>query len=84
MADAVKYVISILPAMGKTGFANIGDLPTKEAKVLFYQLMGNLKNRKMDELGQETAFQHWFGEAFESDDCKVVGNIYENKNLLEP
>lgn len=28
------------------------------------------------------AFSHWFGEAFEANDCEVVGNIHENSELL--
>jgi uncharacterized phage protein (TIGR01671 family) len=28
------------------------------------------------------AFVHYFGEAFDSNMCEVVGNIYENSNLL--
>ncbi len=30
------------------------------------------------------AFQHWFGEAFEAKDCEVVGNQFENPELLKP
>jgi uncharacterized phage protein (TIGR01671 family) len=29
------------------------------------------------------AFQHWFGEAFESTDCEVMGNIYTTPELLK-
>ncbi len=28
------------------------------------------------------AFKHWFGEAFESTDCEVIGNILQNPELL--
>jgi hypothetical protein len=28
------------------------------------------------------AFSHWFGEAFDSEDCEVVGNIHDNHELL--
>jgi uncharacterized phage protein (TIGR01671 family) len=28
------------------------------------------------------AFQHWFGEACNPEDCEVMGNIYENAGLL--
>lgn len=28
-------------------------------------------------------FDHFFKEAVDSKDCEVIGNIYENKNLLE-
>lgn len=27
-------------------------------------------------------FSHWFGESCNSEDCEVIGNIYENKDLL--
>jgi len=30
------------------------------------------------------AFRHYFGEAFESHECEVVGNIYANPELLNP
>lgn len=29
------------------------------------------------------AFAHWFGEAFNSADCEVVGNIHEHPELLK-
>lgn len=28
-------------------------------------------------------FQHWFGEAMDSSDCEVIGNIYQNSDLLK-
>lgn len=28
------------------------------------------------------AFRHYFGEAFDGKDCEVVGNIYQNPELL--
>ncbi len=28
-------------------------------------------------------FSHWFGEAFEATDCEVVGNIFDNSELLK-
>lgn len=28
------------------------------------------------------AFRHYFGEAFDGKDCEVVGNIYQNSELL--
>lgn len=28
-------------------------------------------------------FTHWFGEAMDALDCEVIGNIYENQNLLK-
>jgi hypothetical protein len=32
---------------------------------------------------KDWAFLHWFGEAFNPEDCEVIGNIYEHKHLLE-
>ena len=29
------------------------------------------------------AFSHWFGESCDSDQCVVIGNIYENPDLLK-
>jgi uncharacterized phage protein (TIGR01671 family) len=29
------------------------------------------------------AFSHWFGEAFESTDCEVIGDIHQNPELLK-
>ena len=29
------------------------------------------------------AFVHYFGEAFEASECEVIGNIYENSDLLK-
>jgi hypothetical protein len=29
------------------------------------------------------AFQHWFGEAMDGNDCKVIGNIYQHPDLLK-
>lgn len=29
------------------------------------------------------AFRHWFGEACNPQDCAVVGNLYQNPDLLE-
>lgn len=30
------------------------------------------------------AFRHYFGEAFYSNECEVVGNLYESPELLNP
>jgi uncharacterized phage protein (TIGR01671 family) len=27
-------------------------------------------------------FQHWFGEAMEGKDCEVIGNVFQNQNIL--
>jgi uncharacterized phage protein (TIGR01671 family) len=29
------------------------------------------------------AFSHWFGESCDPKNCEVIGNIYENKDLLK-
>ena len=29
------------------------------------------------------AFSHWFGESCSPEDCEVIGNIHENKELLK-
>ena len=29
------------------------------------------------------AFDHYFGEAFDASECQVIGNVYDNPELLE-
>jgi len=31
---------------------------------------------------KEDVFLHYFGEAIEAEDCEVIGNIHDNKELL--
>jgi uncharacterized phage protein (TIGR01671 family) len=30
------------------------------------------------------AFSHWFGESCDPESCEVIGNIYQNPELLDP
>lgn len=32
---------------------------------------------------KQDAYMHYFGEAFESEDCEIIGNIHDNPDMLE-
>lgn len=32
---------------------------------------------------KQDAFMHYFGEAIEAEECEVIGNVYDNHELLE-
>ena len=32
---------------------------------------------------KQDAFMHYFGEAIEAEECEVIGNVYDNPELLE-
>lgn len=60
-----------------------GDVIQSESGEFVYQVVFN--ETRFASFGlkrKQDVFLHYFGEALEAEDCKVIGNEFENKELL--
>ncbi len=61
-----------------------GDIIQSESGEFVYQVVFNETRFASFGLKRERdMFLHYFGEALEAEDCKVIGNEFENKELLQ-
>ena len=61
-----------------------GDIIQSESEEFVYQVVFNETRFASFGLKREQdMFLHYFGEALEAEDCKVIGNVFDNPELLK-
>lgn len=59
-----------------------GDL-VKDSNNYVYRVVYNEYFASFGLRRKQDAYMHYFGEAFESEDCEIIGNVHDNPELLE-
>ena len=59
-----------------------GDL-VKDSNNYVYRVVYNEYLASFGLRRKQDAYMHYFGDAFESEACEIIGNIYDNPSLME-